>query len=444
MKETSRGKLYIRSLGCPKNRVDSEIIAGGFIQKGFTPCSEAADADIILINTCAFIGPAVEESIETILDAARLKANRPGLKLVVSGCMVERYGSELLKELPEVDLFVRSADLKETVALLEQNAVISGADTLGYLQGGADDRLLSTPPHRAYLKISEGCNNRCTYCLIPSLKGRLRSRKSVEIVGEAARLADKGVKEITLVGQDLTAFASDRKEKNGLKGLLKDILAGCDIPWIRLLYLYPDRLDDRLINLIAENPRILPYFDIPLQHSSDRILKRMNRNYRLADIESLLTKIRSRIPDAAIRTTLMAGFPGESGEDFQILRQFLDKWRLDHVGVFTYCDEEGSAAERLPDKVDQETMDERKEQLLTLQATISAENLENFIGSELEVLVEGVSRESDLLLEGRSRYQGPDIDGVVYINEGNCQAGDIVRVRIEESHTYDLVGGIIR
>ncbi len=443
MKDNDK-KVFITSLGCPKNRVDSEIIAGGFLKHGIGITAEAKDSDIILINTCAFIGPAVEESIGAILEAAKLKTEKEGMKLVVSGCMVERYGKELLKELPEVDLFIRSADLADTVKLLRarQSPEISNSTTRGYIQGGNDDRILSTPPHRAYVKITEGCDNKCTYCLIPSLKGRLRSRGAQEILAEVKRLRAKGVVEITLVGQDLTAFGRDRDEENGLEQLLTDLVDSSDIPWIRLLYLYPDRLSDSLIELVAAEPRILPYFDIPLQHVSDRILQRMNRNYRREKIELLLNRIRTRIPDAAIRTTLMVGFPGEDESDYAELEAFLKKWCLDHVGVFAYCDEEGSTAANLTDKVNSDVATERRERLLALQAGIAEENLKKFIGRELEVLVEGVSRESDLLLEGRSRYQGADIDGLVYINAGNCRAGDLVKVKIEETHTYDLVGGL--
>jgi len=441
----SKGKkVFITSLGCPKNRVDSEIIAAGFLNKGLTISDDAAASDIILINTCAFIESAVEESIDVILEAAKLKGEKDGMKLVVSGCLVERYGKELLKELPEVDLFIRSADLKQTVELLaeSQTQVISKATERGYLPSAADDRVLSTPPHRAYVKITEGCDNRCTYCLIPSLKGRLRSRGIDEIITEVKRLEEEGVVEVTLVGQDLTAFGRDRNEEDGLEHLLQGLTAATDIPWIRLLYLYPDRLSDSLIELIGHKKQLLPYFDIPLQHVSDRILKRMNRHYGLGNIESRLRKIRATVPDAAIRTTLIVGFPGETETDFEALEVFLRKWQLDHVGVFAYSDEEGCAAANFRDKVDPEVIESRRERLLSLQAEISKTNLKKFIGRELEVLVEGVSAESDLLLEGRSRYQGPDIDGVVYINAGKCQAGSLVRVKVEETHTYDLVGGI--
>ncbi len=439
-----RRKIHITSLGCPKNRVDSEIIAAAFIDAGFSVCETPEAADVLLINTCAFITPAVEESIDTILAAARIKERNPAARLVVAGCLVERYGNELAGELPEVDLFVPSADIRRTAKLLAgEETPPQEKKPRGCLPSAADSRVLSTPPHRAYLKITEGCDNRCTYCLIPSLKGPLRSREVGDIVAEAVKLGESGVVELSLVGQDLTAFGRDRGEENGLETLLRELCAATAIPWIRLFYLYPGRLSDSLIRLIAEEEQLLPYFDIPLQHTSDRILRRMNRKYGLADIENLLAFIRETIPEAAIRTTLMTGFPGESDEDFAAMTAFLRKWRLDQVGVFAYCDEEGSPAANFRDKVDKETAEDRRKRLLTLQAEIAAEKLRKYRGKEVEVMVEGLSRESDLLLEGRTCWQGPEVDGVVYINSGECNAGDIVRIRVEETHTYDMVGGIV-
>jgi ribosomal protein S12 methylthiotransferase len=406
------------------------------------------DADLLLVNTCGFINPAVEEGIDAILALSEVKKARPRSKLVVTGCMVQRYGADLQKELPEVDLFLGVDDVENVVAKLQgltaQTPPRLDLPQPRYLMNSDTPRALSTPPFRAYLKITEGCSNCCSYCLIPSLRGPLRSRPLADLIREAQRLAAGGTKELTLIAQDLTAYGLDlgpRRERLG--DLLKALLAETDIPWLRMLYLYPMRLDRTILDLVGANARILPYFDIPLQHISNRVLQAMNRPYERHSVEELLASIKKRLPTAAIRTTFMVGFPGESNADVEELAEFMVAQRLNHVGIFTYCNEEGCAAAKLPGQCAEGVKEARKERLMTLQAEISRAENSRLVGTVQPVLVEGLSRESDLLLEGRTRYQAPEIDGCVYITSGQSMPGAIVDVKITEAHHYDLVGEII-
>ncbi|MDF1577369.1 MAG: 30S ribosomal protein S12 methylthiotransferase RimO [Desulfurivibrionaceae bacterium] len=441
-------KVFIQSLGCPKNLVDSEVMSGCLRQAGYQLVEEPAEAGIILVNTCGFIQPAVEEGIEVILDLARTKKANPSIKLVVAGCMVQRYGAELRRELPEVDLFL-GVDQIETVVTALEKLTVSASFKLDpsvpdYLMNCDTPRVLSTPPFRAYLKATEGCSNRCSYCLIPSLRGPLRSRPLDDLIREARRLEQAGVKELTLIAQDLTAYGLDLGSgRERLNDLLAALLAKTKIPWLRMLYLYPMRLDQAILELVAANERILPYFDIPLQHISNRVLKAMNRPYDRTGVERLLASIREQLPTAAIRTTFLVGFPGEREEDIEELAEFMAAQRLNHVGVFTYCNEEGCEAAKLPDHCPEELKAARKERLMALQAGISLELNGRLVGTTQPVLMEGVSRESDLLLEGRTRFQAPEIDGCVYITAGNGRPGDIVEVEITEAHPYDLVGEMV-
>ncbi|MDH3360235.1 MAG: 30S ribosomal protein S12 methylthiotransferase RimO, partial [Desulfobulbaceae bacterium] len=305
-------------------------------------------------------------------------------------------------------------------------------------------RRLSTPSHRAFLKITEGCINRCTYCMIPSIRGTLRSRKTEDILKEAQNLEAQGVKELCLIAQDLTAFGLDHTPgQPQLITLLEKILAESTIPWIRLLYLHPQRVEQPLLDLMATNSRLLPYLDIPIQHVNDRILKLMNRPYDHQYLEDLFSRIRQTIPEIAIRTTMMVGFPGETENDVNEMETFLREQQLDHVGIFTYSNEEGCAAANLPDHCSPEEMEKRRDRLMAVQAEISTAKNKQRVDQQLEILVEGLSSESDLLMEGRSRYQAPEVDGTVYIADGVCKPGTLVQVRITESHTYDLVGEIV-
>ena len=439
-------KLHLVSLGCPKNLVDSEVMLHRLELDGYSVVEDPAEADLLLVNTCGFIAPAVEEAIDEILRLSEYKEKNPEKLLVVTGCLVQRYGEELKQELPEVDLFIGTdafQDIDSLIRKIDANSeVVVDIRREPYLMDSTSGRRLSTPFFRSYLKITEGCDNRCSYCMIPSIRGDLRSRTINDLVDEAQQLAGEDVLELTLIAQDLTAYGNDLGEDN-LVLLLRELLAKTEIPWFRLLYLYPTGISDELLQLIAGELRIVPYLDIPFQHVSDSVLKRMNRRYGRQDLDDLLTRIRKYLPECAIRTTLLIGFPGEEEQDVEELIGFLKHWSLDHVGVFQYADEEGSAAFNFKDKVDAETAQERYNRVMEIQAEISSAKQKKYVGSVEPVLVEGLSRESDLLLEGRTRYQAPEIDGCVYITDGTANPGDIVQVKITEAHPYDLVGEIV-
>lgn len=439
--------LYMVSLGCPKNLVDSEVMLAALEKAGYTVVSEAAQASVVLVNTCGFIRPAVEEGIDAILELAGGKEECPGQRLVVTGCMVQRYGQELAAELPEVDLFVGLDDFPRIGALLDriglEPQVIVQPGPAVYLMDSDVARRVSTPGFRSYLKITEGCDNRCAYCMIPSIRGRLRSRPVADLTAEAVRLEQSGVRELTLIAQDLTAFGRDQRPSTTLVSLLRALLDTTTIPWYRLLYGYPAGVTDDLLHLMGEEPRLLPYLDIPFQHVSDQVLRTMNRHYDRATLDNLVRRIRDFVPDCAIRTTLLVGFPGETEEDVDILVDALQRWQLDHVGVFQYQDEEGSVAAGLPNKVADPIKEARYRRVMETQEAISRQRQQRFVGRLEPVLVEGVSEESDLLLEGRTRFQAPEIDGCVYITSGQVRPGDIVTVRITEAHAYDLVGEVV-
>lgn len=441
--------VYVVSLGCPKNLVDSEVMLGVLARAGYQTCATPEEAEVILVNTCGFIQSAAEEAVDEILRLGEVKAQRPGTRLVVTGCLVQRYGEELVQELPEVDLFLGTESVLEIAARLaalppSSPPAMTELTCPPFLMDSTMPRQVSTPVHRAYLKITEGCSNACSYCMIPSIRGRLRSRRLEDVIQEARALERRGVKELTLIGQDLTAYGLDLGV-NGprLPQLVTRLLAETAIPWLRTLYLYPQRLSDQFLELMAANTRVLPYLDVPMQHVSPAILRAMNRPSTEGALDELITRIRAIIPDAVIRTTFIVGFPGETESDVEMLAEFIVKHRLDHVGVFAYSNEEGSAAARLPNPCPEELKEERLERLMELQAGISLEKNQELVGSVQQVLVEGVSAETDLLLEGRMRSQAPDIDGCVYINAGECEVGDIVDLLVTEAHTYDVVGEIV-
>ena len=446
--------VHLVSLGCAKNLVDSQHVLGALAEAGFQPTEEAASAAVLLVNTCGFLQAAVEEGIDEILRLASDK--QPEQRLVVFGCLVERYRHELVQELPEVDLFCG----------VEPYAVIA-AEIGALFSGGAQNRLrnhqrsrlilgqnavtacrpprlLSAPRHRAYLKITEGCDNRCSYCMIPSIRGPLRSRPLDDLTREAVWLERQGVRELSLIAQDLTAYGRDRwNGRSELTDLLAALTRQTAIPWIRLLYLHPLGVNEALLARIAAEPRLLPYLDIPIQHASDRILKAMNRRYDRAHIAKMVGNIRVFLPDVSLRTTLLIGFPGEEEPDVDEVIELLEELRFDHVGVFAYSNEQGAPSEHFPGQCAPVDKARRRDLVMAAQAKISAARQKSAIGRTFDVLVEGVSAESDLLLEGRTIYQAPEVDGCVYINEGTASPGDIVRVRIDEAHIYDLVGGIV-
>lgn len=440
-------RVHVTSLGCPKNLVDSEVMLGLLQEAGFAAVTEPEEADILLVNTCGFIQSAVEEGIDTILTLAEWKEEQPAKLLVVVGCMVQRYGDSLVAELPEVDLFIGTEGTQEIVTRLRQ--LLAGQPvpltlaTPTFLMDARLPRQLSTPRHRAYLKVTEGCANRCAYCLIPTLRGGLRSRPLADLLAEAQALAAAGVQELTLVAQDLTAYGHDLGPGGPrLVDLLAGLLETTAIPWLRLLYLYPIRVSEELLCFMAAHPRIVPYLDIPLQHVSSRMLTAMHRPYDQHQAQEVVRRIRRHLPEAAIRTTFMVGFPGETERDVELIEAFLREFTLDHVGIFTYSNEEGCAAFSLPEQIEEEVKEERRERLMAVQREISLARNTLLVGTRQTVLAEGVSSETELLLEGRLASQAPEIDGCVYISAGTCNPGELVAVRITEAHPYDLVGEI--
>ncbi|PIE59777.1 MAG: 30S ribosomal protein S12 methylthiotransferase RimO [Desulfobulbus propionicus] len=437
--------VYIVSLGCPKNLVDTEVMFALLEQNGYSLSDLPAQADVLLVNTCGFIRPAVEEAIDELLRLAENKHEKA--ILIATGCMVQRYGRELAAALPEVDIFLgldQELMIIEAIETLKKKGAYSTEVTAStYIMNVNVPRKLSTPFYRSFLKITEGCDNHCTYCMIPAIRGNLRSRNINDLVAEAVILRGQGVQEVTLIAQDLCAYGDDFACSRYLVPLLQALLDRTTIPWIRLLYLYPSSLPEELLQLMAEQNRIVPYLDIPIQHTVDSVLKAMNRRYGYRQLDRLINRIRTYLPDCALRTTIMVGFPGETDDDVARLLMALEKWQFDHVGVFCYEDEEGTRAAQLSGKVLDDVKKIRYKKVMETQAGISLNRQQRYVGRIEPVLVEGVSRESDLLLEGRTRYQAPDIDGCVYINDGQAETGDIVQVLISEAHPYDLVGKVV-
>lgn len=435
------------SLGCAKNLVDSEIMLGCLAADGWEFTESLEESDLLLINTCGFIEPAVEEAIEEILELVKIREQFPEKKLVVVGCLVQRYREKLAESLPEVDLFIGTegaaaiADLIAPLFAGEESPLVVLPERM--VMDSSLPRLISTPGARAWLKITEGCDNRCAYCMIPSIRGRLRSRTIDDLVAEAQSLEGQGIKELSLIAQDSTAYGSDLGRGTNLVRLVQELLHHTTVPWLRLLYLYPSGITDELLRLISEDPRVVPYLDIPFQHVNDRILKSMNRRYGRDDLHMLLERIRKEIPDIAVRTTFLVGFPGETEKEFMEIESFLKEEMIDHVGVFGYANEEGCPSEKYDGQLSGDEKKRRCDHLLSLQADLSKVIQQKYVGRIEPVLVEGVSRETELLLEGRTRYQAPEVDGCVYINEGDATAGDIVHVRISSAQVYDLVGGIV-
>jgi len=438
--------VFAVSLGCPKNLVDTEIILGRLVQAGWRVTGAPAAADLLLVNTCAFIEPACQEAVDAILDLARLKADRPEVRLVVAGCLVQRYREELVRDLPEVDLFIGVNDFPDLPAILNRPRT---QDRL-FCQGGPypyaapEPRYPATPPHLAYLKIAEGCSHRCTFCLIPRIRGPLRSRPLDTLVVEAQRLAAAGVRELILVAQDTTAYGREAPGQPGIAALLRELAALDGFTWIRLLYAHPARISPELLDAMAANPRILPYLDLPIQHAHDDILRRMGRDYRRRDILDALRRIREALPGATLRTTVMTGFPGETEAHFQTLLDFVQEAGFNHLGVFFYYPEAGTPAARLTPAAPRREARRRARLLKAAQAHIVKARLRSLVGTTQKVLVEGVSPESDYLLTGRLAGQAPEIDGQVYITGGIGRVGELHAVRLTRALPYDLVGEIIQ
>jgi ribosomal protein S12 methylthiotransferase len=476
-------KVGFVSLGCPKNLVDSEVMMGMLAQAGAELTPDAADADVIVVNTCSFIGSAQQESIDTILEMARHKYGGKAKRLVVAGCLVERFHDEILKNIPEVDAVVGTGELERILAAAgvvqaprtpspfniltssQNSSRAEGdhrrqqgrfardtwhgavADLPNYLYDEHTPRVLTTPAHSAYIKIAEGCDHPCTFCIIPQLRGQFRSRRFESVIAEAERLAQSGVREITLIGQDTTCYGEDLGLKDGLALLLEKLASVEGLQWIRFLYAYPNKITGRLLDTIAAHDNICSYIDVPLQHASATVLKRMKRGAGADIFLRSIEKMRAVIPGVTLRTSFIVGFPGETEKEFEELCQFVKAAEFDWMGAFGYSDQEGAGAFAQANKVSAREIESRRKALMSIQKKISRKKKKSLVGREFDLLLEGASTESDLLLEGRTAMHAPEIDGKVFVNdypEGNePREGEFYRCRITAAHDYDLVAEII-
>jgi ribosomal protein S12 methylthiotransferase len=484
-------KVGFVSLGCPKNLVDSEVMMGMLAQAGAELTPEAGDADVIVVNTCSFIGSAQQESIDTILEMARHKTGGNAKRLVVAGCLVERFHSEIRKNIPEVDAVVGTGELEKiltaaglvdvprspspfniltsSVAPNSSNSPVTSrpegdrrrqqgrfardtwdgavADLPNYLYDEYTPRVLTTPRHSAYIKIAEGCDHPCTFCIIPQLRGQFRSRRFESVIAEAERLAQSGVREITLIGQDTTCYGEDLGLKDGLPLLLEKLAGVEGLQWIRFLYAYPNKITGRLLETIAAHEKICSYIDVPLQHASATTLKRMKRGGNADLFLRSIEKMRRVIPDVTLRTSFIVGFPGETENEFEELCSFVKEASFDWMGAFGYSDQEGAAAFAQGDKLSVREIESRRKGLMSMQKKISRAKKKALIGQEFDLLMEGASTESDLLLEGRTAMHAPEIDGKVFVNdypEGKePEEGKFYRCRVTAAHDYDLVAEIV-
>ncbi|MEO8876592.1 MAG: 30S ribosomal protein S12 methylthiotransferase RimO [Polyangiaceae bacterium] len=448
--------IHFVSLGCPKNRVDSEVMLGVAKKSGYAIVDDAADAETIVVNTCGFIGEAKKESIETIFELSLFKEAGSCKKLVVAGCLSQRYSGELEKQMPEVDHFLGSSDMLKLATVLggkkaDRMLVGNPAD---WVVRASDPRVLSGPRASAYVKIAEGCNRTCAFCTIPEFRGKQRSRPIDDIVREVEQLADQGVVEVNLISQDTIAYGRDLKASAGLSGVSKEERAKLatlvkrigevkKIRWIRIFYLYPETIDDELVELIAHHPRVVRYVDMPLQHAASTMLKRMRRGHGLDRQKRVVANMREKIPGLTFRTAFIVGHPGETESEFQELCDFVEWARFEHVGVFRYSDEESCRSYGMPEKVQKRLAATRNRKLMTLQRKIAREKNQLLVGQELDVLVEGESDEHELVMQGRHSGQAPEIDGQVFLSGAEVAPGQIRRVRISQASDYDLVGDVI-
>lgn len=475
-------KIGFVSLGCPKNLVDSEVMMGMLNQAGGQITANVDEAEILVVNTCSFIDSAKQESVDAILEMAQHKTSGQAKRLIVAGCMVERYREEIRKNIPEVDAVVGTGELEKilSAAGLEQRPasaslfpILSGSQTSraegdlrekqgrfdrtewdgaiselpNYLYDETTPRLLATPKSSAYIKIAEGCDHPCSFCVIPNLRGKFRSRRLESVVAEAERLVANGVKEITLIGQDTTCYGEDLGIKDGLAELLDKLAQIEGLVWLRFLYAYPNRITGRLLEVMAKHPNICKYLDVPLQHASPSVLKAMKRGGGAEIFLKTLEKVRAAVPGIAVRTSFIVGFPGETAEDFATLEEFVRAARFDWLGVFSYSDEEGSKAFALDAKLSKRTIESRRRKLMKLQQKLSKKARQQWIGREIDVLVEGESEETPLLWEGRTQFHAPEIDGKVYLNDfgpyERLEPGRFYRCEISEAHDYDVVARIV-
>jgi len=446
-------KVGFVSLGCPKNLVDSEVMMGILARSGYEITPRAADADVLVVNTCSFIAPAQQESVQSILEMAEYKKFGRAQKLIVAGCMVERYRDEIREQIPEVDAVIGTGEIEKILQACEGNLRNDDAESAQlptYLYHDLTPRILATPRHTAYIKINEGCDHPCTFCVIPQLRGKFRSRRFESVVREAENLAAAGVREISLIGQDTTFYGEDLALRDGLAVLLERLAQVEDLHWVRFLYCYPNRITPRLLDTIAAHPRLAKYLDVPLQHASRNVLARMKRGSNGDAFLKMLDKARKAIPGVSIRTSFIVGFPGETEKDFRELCDFVRAAEFDWMGVFAYSDEDKSQSFALDGKVDEKTIARRRDTLMSIQKKISARKLKKQIGQQMQVMLEGPSKDTDLVWEARLQGMAPDIDGKVYVTEfqGVNDAaelpapGTLATIEITEAKDYDLIGRV--
>ncbi|MDP5273511.1 30S ribosomal protein S12 methylthiotransferase RimO [Chengkuizengella axinellae] len=435
-------KVKLVTLGCEKNLVDSEIMSGLIHERGYSITEDQNDATVIIVNTCGFIDAAKEESVNTILDLSDLKTTASLKALIVSGCLTQRYKEELMQEMPEIDGIVGTGDFDKINQIIDEALEGNKPAYVGnpiFNYETALPRKVTTPRYTAYVKIAEGCDNACTFCSIPIMRGAFRSRSIESVLAEVEQLAEQGVKEISLIAQDSTNYGTDLYDQFMLPTLLNQVSEVKGIEWVRLHYAYPGFFTDELIDTIAKNPKICKYIDMPLQHSEDQILKRMRRPGRQTDTRALIKKIRERIPEVSLRTSLIVGFPGETEEDFQKLCDFVKEIKFDRLGVFTYSQEQDTPASRLPDQLPEDVKERRSNILMEIQREISKEQNNKHIGKILDVLIERYDGRNDVYI-GRSQYDAPEIDGEVFVSNIKADIGAVYPVRITHSIEYDLTG----
>jgi ribosomal protein S12 methylthiotransferase len=458
-KPISTPKIGFVSLGCPKNLVDSEVMMGLLAREGYELTPHACEAEVLVVNTCSFIEPAQKESVDAILEMAEYKKSGAARRLIVAGCLVERYRNEILEQIPEVDAVIGTGEVEKILDAVRGEFSASncnGASHAGpsdFLYHDLTPRMLATPRHSAYIKIAEGCDHPCSFCIIPRLRGNFRSRRFESVIREAENLARAGVSEVTLIGQDTTSYGEDLGIGNGLAHLLARLAQIEELAWVRFLYAYPNRVTQKLLDTLAEHPRLVKYMDMPLQHASRQVLGEMKRGSSGAAFLKLLDRIRKTIPGVSLRTSFIVGFPGETDADFRTLKNFVRTAEFDWLGVFTYSDVDTAASYSLAKKVPDDVKAERRDKLMAIQRKISARKLKTRIGRSEIALLEGVSAESEFVWQARLEGMAPDIDGKVYVNDlalpdGKMpREGDLVRVEITEAHDYDLVAritGIVR
>ncbi|MEE0452544.1 30S ribosomal protein S12 methylthiotransferase RimO [Peptacetobacter sp.] len=438
-------KIALESLGCSKNLMDAEIMTGILKEKGYEFVEEFAEADIIIVNTCGFIRDAKQESIDTIVELSQLKEVGKLKYLIVTGCLAQRYADELLEEIPEIDAIVGTGNFMNISEIIDRLESEKNVTEIGNIEFAFDEtlpRYVSTPEHMAYLKIGEGCSNHCTYCIIPKLRGKYRSRKIEDIVEEAKTLAAEGVKELVVIAQDTTRYGEDLYGEAKLAELLEELAGIEGIKWIRIMYSYPESITEKLIDVIAAHDNICSYFDMPIQHASNRVLKRMNRRTSKEDIRSKVEMIRSKIPDAVIRTTVIVGFPGETEEDLEELIDFMKEIKFDRLGAFAYSREEDTPADRMDGHMDEEIKEERRDRVMMVQQAISEEINQKREDKVFEVLIE--EEAEDGVYVGRTQGDAEEIDSVVYVNsDEELEIGSFVNVYITEAMEYDLIGDVV-